>query len=205
MIIQLLENRKMNSIKKIIFGLCCLATIGLTSCNLMGLDLQKDYDYKSTPTKLTMDMTAYQFIESRKNIDMSLLYEAINRVQYKDTFETKNRTYIILNDIAFSNQLTYQKYAELKYMPNSEIVKLLNKHIIKGLYHSLSLTTTPVQVETLDPTIFLSICLESATMDSQNKYQVLVKRWGSTGNAQRVVTSNLQPTNGIMHVVDYPL
>jgi len=205
MIIHLLENRKMNSIKKIIFGLCCLATIGLTSCNLMGLDLQKDYDYKSTPTKLTMDMTAYQFIESRKNIDMSLLYEAINRVQYKDTFETKNRTYIILNDIAFSNQLTYQKYAELKYMPNSEIVKLLNKHIIKGLYHSLSLTTTPVQVETLDPTIFLSICLESATMDSQNKYQVLVKRWGSTGNAQRVVTSNLQPTNGIMHVVDYPL
>ena len=205
MIIHLLENRKMNSIKKIIFGLCCLATIGLTSCNLMGLDLQKDYDYKSTPTKLTMDMTAYQFIESRKNIDMSLLYEAINRVQYKDTFETRNRTYIILNDIAFSNQLTYQKYAELKYMPNSEIVKLLNKHIIKGLYHSLSLTTTPVQVETLDPTIFLSICLESATMDSQNKYQVLVKRWGSTGNAQRVVTSNLQPTNGIMHVVDYPL
>ena len=205
MIIHLLENRKMNSIKKIIFGLCCLATIGLTSCNLMGLDLQKDYDYKSTPTKLTMDMTAYQFIESRKNIDMSLLYEAINRVQYKDTFETKNRTYIILNDIAFSNQLTYQKYANLKYMPNSEIVKLLNKHIIKGLYHSLSLTTTPVQVETLDPTIFLSICLESATMDSQNKYQVLVKRWGSTGNAQRVVTSNLQPTNGIMHVVDYPL
>ena len=205
MIIHLLENRKMNSIKKIIFGLCCLATIGLTSCNLMGLDLQKDYDYKSTPTKLTMDMTAYQFIESRKNIDMSLLYEAINRVQYKDTFETKNRTYIILNDIAFSNQLTYQKYAELKYMPNSEIVKLLNKHIIKGLFHSLSLTTTPVQVETLDPTIFLSICLESATMDSQNKYQVLVKRWGSTGNAQRVVTSNLQPTNGIMHVVDYPL
>ena len=195
----------MKSIKKIIFGLFCLATIGLTSCNLMGLDLQKDYDYKSTPTKLTMDMTAYQFIESRKNIDMSLLYEAINRVQYKDTFETKNRTYIILNDIAFSNQLTYQKYAELKYMPNSEIVKLLNKHIIKGLYHSLSLTTTPVQVETLDPTIFLSICLESATMDSQNKYQVLVKRWGSTGNAQRVVTSNLQPTNGIMHVVDYPL
>jgi len=195
----------MKNIKKTIFGLCCLTTIGFASCNLMGLDLQQDYEYKSAPTKLTMDMTAYQFIESRKNIDMSLLYEAINRVQYKDTFETKNRTYIILNDIAFSNHLTYQRYAGLKNMPDSEIKKLLNKHIIKGLYHSLSLTTTPVRAATLDTTIFISICLETATIDSQNKYQVLVKNWVSTGNAQRVVTSNLQPTNGIMHVVDYPL
>lgn len=195
----------MKSSKKIIYGFCYLVVVGLTSCNLMGLDLQQDYDYKSTPTKLTMDMTAYQFIESRKNIDMSLLYEAINRVQYKDTFETKNRTYIILNDIAFSNHLTYQKYAGLVNMPNSEIIKLLNKHIIKGLYHSLSLTTTPVRVATLDTTIFISICLEAATIDSQNKYQVLVKRWGTTGNGQRIVTSNLQPTNGIMHVTDQPL
>jgi len=195
----------MKSIKKIIYGLCCLTTVGFTSCNLIGLDLQQDYDYISTPTKLTMDITAYEFIESRKNIDMSLLYEAINRVQYKDTFETKNRTYIILNDIAFSNHLTYQKYAGLKYMPNSEIKKLLNKHIIKGLYHSLSLTTTPIRVETMDTTIFISICLESATIDSQNKYQVLVKKWGTTGNGQRIVTSNLQPTNGIMHVTDQPL
>lgn len=195
----------MKNIKKIIYGLCCLAIVGLTSCNLMGLDLQQDYVYTSSPTKLTMDMTAYQFIESRKNIDMSLLYEAINRVLYKDTFETKNRTYIILNDIAFSNHLTYQKYAGLKYMPNSEIKKLLNKHIIKGLYNSLSLTTTPIRVETLDSTIYLSICLESATIDSQNKYQVLVKKWGTTGNGQRIVTSNLHPTNGIMHVTDQPL
>ena len=195
----------MKSIKKIIFGLYCLATIGLASCNLMGLDLQKDYDYTSTPTKLTMDMTAYQFIESRKNIDMSLLYEAINRVQYKDSFEIQNRTYIILNDIAFSNFMTYQKYAGLKYIPNSELIKLLNKYIIQGKYLSLSLTTTPVKVDTSDKNVKLSLSLEAVTIDSQNKYQVLVKVWGSTGNAQRVVTSNLQPTNGIMHVVDYPL
>ncbi len=187
-----------------ILTICLISTL-LTSCNLMGLDLQQNYEYHASPTKLTLDMTAYQFIESRKNIDMSFLYEAINRIQYKDSFETNDRTYIILDDIAFSNYLTYQRYAGLKNMPNSEIVKLLKKYIIKGKYHSLSLTTIPTQVETLDPNVKLLLSLEPISIDSQNKYQVLVKTLGSTGNATRIVTSNLQPTNGIIHVTDYPL
>jgi len=194
----------MKNINKIIIAVYCLASIGLTSCNLMGLDLQQNYDYKYSPTKLKIDMTAYQFIESRKNIDMSLLYEAINRIQYKDSFETKNRTYIILNDIAYSNFLIYQKYGSLKNMSNSDIKKLLDKSIIHGLYHSLSLTTKPDSVDTSDPAVKLSLSVEKVTPELQNKYQVMVKVWGSTAGATRVVTSNLQPTNGIMHVTDQP-
>lgn len=194
----------MKNINKIIFGLFCLICIGLTSCNLMGLDLQQNYEYHYSPTKLTIDMTAYEFIESRKNIDMSLLYEAINRVQYRDSFETKNRTYIILNDIAYSNFLIYQKYGSLKNMSNSDIKKLLNKSIIQGLYHSLSLSTKPDSVYTSDHVVKLSLSLEKVSSELQNKYQVLVKVWGTAGTGTRIVTSNLQPTNGIMHVTDQP-
>ena len=194
----------MKNINIIIIGFCCMASLGFTSCNLMGLDLQENYDYQYSPTKLKIDMTAYQFIESRKNIDMSLLYEAINRIQYKDSFETKNRTYIILNDVAYSNFLIYQKYGSLNNMTNSDIKKLLNKCIIQGLFHSLSLTLIPIKVNTSDPAVKLSLSVEAVSSELQNKYQVLVKVWGTTGTGVRIVTSNLQPTNGIMHVTDQP-
>ena len=194
----------MKNIKIIIIGFYCMASVGFTSCNLVGLDLQQNYDYQYSPTKLKIDMTAYQFIESRKNIDMSLLYEAINRIEYKDSFETKNKTYIILNDIAYSNFLIYQKYGSLNNMTNSDIKKLLNKCIIQGLYHSLSLTLIPVKVNTSDPAVKLSLSVEAVSSELQNKYQVLVKVWGTTGTGVRIVTSNLQPTNGIMHVTDQP-
>jgi len=207
-IIEFLEiiKKEMKNIRKIIFELFAfsLAIIGMTSCNLLGLDVQQNYDYHYSPTKLKMDMTAYQFIESRKNIDMSLLYEAINRVQYKDSFETKNRTYIVLNDIALNNFLTYQHFGGLKYMSNLDIIKMLNKHIVKGLYHSLSLTITPDTVYTLDPAVKLTLALQPVNSDLQNKYQVMVKNL-VTGSTISIVTSNLQPTNGIMHVTDQPL
>jgi hypothetical protein len=192
-------------IKKITFGVGCifLSLLGMTSCNLFGLDLQQNYNYVHTPINLKMDMTAYQFVESRKNIDMSILYEAINRINYKDSFEVQNRTYFILNDIAFSGYLSNQKFAGLKNMTNSQVTKLLNQYIVIGLYPSLSLTNTPLTVQTIDPATKLSIFLKNVSIDTAIKYLVQVKIVGSTSNPRDVVTSNLQPTNGIIHVLDY--
>jgi len=180
----------------------CLTVIGFTSCNIAGLNVQQDYKYIQSPINLKMNMTAYQFIESRKNLDMSTLYEAINRVGYRDSFEVKNRTYIVLTDQAFSSYLTSQKYSALKYMSNATITKLLNQYIIIGMYTSLNLTTVPTKVQTLDPTVQLSIYLNAVTIDNSDKYQVYFNKWGTTGTQHYIVTSNLQPTNGIIHVTD---
>ena len=41
--------------------------------------------------------------------------------------------------------------------------------------------------------------------DAQNKFEVRINDVVNSGKVVSVVTSNLQPTNGIMHVVDaYP-
>ena len=41
----------------------------LSSCNLFGLELQRDAEYNYSPVQLTMDITAYEFIETRRNMD----------------------------------------------------------------------------------------------------------------------------------------
>ncbi len=193
----------MKKIKNTTQKLICLSLvmIGCMSCNLLGLDLQQDYKYTHTPIDLTMNMTAYQFIESRKNIDMSLLYEAINRAGVRDSFETQNRTYITMNDIAFSSYLTAKRYAGVKFVPIVDLKKLLNQYIVIGKYTTLELTTFPLKVQTLDPALQLSLYLKSAAIDTQNKYYFYVTLWGKTTTTY-VVTQNLQPTNGVIHVVE---
>jgi hypothetical protein len=179
-----------------ILGIC-------SSCNLMGLDLQQDYKYTHTPINLNLNITAYQFIESRKNIDMSFLYEAIQKVGCRDSFEVKNRTYIILNDVAFSAYLTSKKYAGINSMTNIELGKLLNQYIIIGQYPASSLSIVPLTVTSSDKTE-LQLYLNDAKIDDANKGLVKVNLMGST-TVRSIVTSNIMTTNGVMHVTDYYL
>ena len=193
----------MKKINKTSIKLICtiLVMVGFMSCNLAGLDLQQDYKYTYAPIELTMNMTAYQFIESRKNIDMSLLYEAINRAGVRDSFETQNRTYIAMNDIAFSSYLTAKRYEGVKFVPMVDLKKLLNQYIVIGKYTTLELTTFPLKVQTVDPATQLVFLLKPASIDTQNKYYFYVGLLGKQF-AYYVVSQNLQPTNGFIHVTE---
>ena len=187
------------SIKKL--SVLAVMFLVFSSCNIAGLELQTDADHAYTPISSTLNMTAYEFIQSRKNVDMSLLYEAINTVEYKDSFEVQNRTYIVLNDVAFSGFMAANRYSSVQSMTKAQIKALLNKYIILGKYLSTDLTTTPLTVQTIEPTIKLTLYLRSVTLDTTNKYQVLIGMVGSTA-VKWVVTSNLQPTNGVMHIIE---
>ena len=193
--------------KKILFQLiagCFMSSI-FSSCNLFGLDLQKDFEYEYSPVELTVDMSAYAFIESRKNMDMSLLYDAITLAGYQQEYEIDDRTFIILNDVAFTSYLKDNRYSGLQAMKVEDIKTLLNSYIVKGRYHSLDLTTTPVKVETMNPDAIMYLSLRPQNNDAQNKFEVRINDVVNSGKVVSVVTSNLQPTNGIMHVVDaYP-
>ena len=90
-------------------------------------------------------------------------------------------------------------------MKVGDIKTLLNSYIVKGRYHSLDLTTTPVKVETMNPDAIMYLSLRPQNNDAQNKFEVRINDVVNSGKVVSVVTSNLQPTNGIMHVVDaYP-
>jgi len=177
----------------------CFLAIGIQSCNLFGLDLQQNYEYKADPVHLKLDVTAYQFIESRKSIDMLLMYEAINKVGLRDSFEVQDRTYIVMNDAAFSSYLADFKFPGINSMTTAQLTTLLKKHILLGKYHSLSLTTNLKTVQTVDPATKINLHLTEASVDTQNKYRLNAAFVGGTRTVQ-VATSNLQPTNGVMHV-----
>lgn len=192
--------------KKLFFILMTGALAGLlSSCSLFGLDLQKDAEYNYSPVQLTMDITAYEFIETRRNMDMFLLYKAIEKVGYRDAFETDDRTYILLNDDALTAYLSGKRFASLDVMSVTQVREMLDTYIVKGRYHALDLSTTPIEVETLNPEKRMFLSLRPQASDVSDQYQVIINNVTGSGKVTNVVTSNLQPTNGIIHVVgDFP-
>lgn len=188
--------------KKLLFILMTGALAGLlSSCNLFGLDLQKDAEYNYSPVRLTMDITAYEFIEARRDMDMFLLYKAIEKAGYREAFEMDDRTYIVLNDDALTAYLSSKRFASLDAMPVTQVREMLDMYIVKGRYHALDLSTTPVEVETLNPEKRMFLSLRPQASDVSDQYQVVVNNFTGSGKVTNVVTSNLQPTNGIIHVV----
>lgn len=198
----------MRNQNKIINAIILLVTaIACTSCNLFGLDLQQDFKYNYSPVQVKMNMTTYEFIKSRENIDMSMLSEAIDSIGYKDEYEKPDRTYILLNNSAFTQFITVRYYAGVQFVPKALLKELLDGNIIEGKYLSTDLTTNPIMVTTLKPGLKRSLSLNPPNKTNNvNYFQVKIDDYaGSTRNIY-VITSNLQSTNGVMHVVErFPL
>jgi hypothetical protein len=82
-----------------------------------------------------------------------------------------------------------------------QLTTLLKRYIIIGKYFSLSLTINPTALQTVDPATKINLFLTPTTVDTQNKYRLNANFVGGT-IVRQVATSNLQPTNGVMHVFD---
>jgi hypothetical protein len=198
---------KKHNCNKLLFTLCLLLTF--TACNIAGLDLQQDVKYNATPLQPNLNKSAYEFIQSRKSIDMFIMATAIDRAGYRDSFELSNRTFIVMNDIAFSSYIKSKNLVDVNLASLVELKKILNKLTILGVYTSLDLTLTPIVVQTADPATTLLLTLKPLTQaDDANKYIVRIadnKIPLPNSPYKEVVTSNLKATNGIIHVLEQQL
>lgn len=190
-----MKNRLLNSL------LVLIVTCSFPSCSLFGYDLQEDYDYEYTPGNAYLNQTAYEFIQSRKEIDMGILCQAVDRVGFKDEYEASDRTYIVMNDIAFVAYFQSKKYAGLDNMSDKDIKDLLNSLMLEEPISSLDLTINPIAMKPINRDKKMYMWINTVTGYNMRIHYAAVATAGTP-----VVTSNIRPTNGVIHVVDkYPL
>lgn len=179
----------------------------VTSCTLFDLPLQEEYPYIYTSKDANINMTAYQFVESRQAIDMARMFEAINLTGLKSEYEKPDRTYIILNDAAFNNYLINKKIANLPSVNVQVLTNYLMSAIAKGKFTSLDLTTIPMEMDILfkNDTTKLFLNRIPVTASTANKYELYVNNFTGSLKYFKVRTSNILATNGVIHVVnDFP-
>lgn len=190
-----MKNRLLNSL------LVLIVTCSFSSCSLFGYDLQEDYDYEYTPGNAYLNQTTYEFIQSRKEIDMGILCQAVDRVGFKDEYEASDRTYIVMNDVAFVAYFQSKKYAGLDNMSDKDIKDLLNSLMLEEPISSLDLTINPIAMKPINRDKKIYMWINTVTGYNMRIHYAAVATAGTP-----VVTSNIRPTNGVIHVVDkYPL
>lgn len=178
-------------------------TLSMQSCEMFGLEFQTDYVNIPAPVKEELGITAYQFVESRKDIDMALTLEAINKAELQSLYETDSLTYFMINDVQFASWLTLKKYSSIATAPKSELQKMLKGYVVKGLYHSLTMSMTPIRVTTENGVDVIEMRRQPQLSSASNIYLVQAAYVPTSGTIsyKSVNSSNLKPTNGIIHVL----
>lgn len=142
-----------------------------TGCELFGLDLQEsyEYDYEAGMPSNKVNMSTFDFIESRSDI-LSLLHEAIVYAGLENEFRQPDVTYILPTNKAFNSEtetdLSYFQTHQLSYYdeelgedvsyapitmtayPKETVKEFLLYHIVKGKHTHSNLPAEPTWYDT---------------------------------------------------------
>ena len=192
--------------KHIIRKVTLLAAVALVAgCDDM--KLQTDAGYDASVLDPHIDMTAWEYFETRPDI-FSDLMTAVELADMKAYYTQTEReyTYLALTNTAMRNFVGAQNCTSLADCPTDKVRDLLLYHIVDGRYSAYDeLPVEPIFVLTLlrgEEGLMTMLTRKNPWMDDAGK--VVVNNTGSNGNSpmRLAVSSNIMPTNGVVHVFD---
>lgn len=195
----------------------CIAM--MSSCELMGLPLQTDYQYEYAKLDPNIGITAYEFIKKRSSVDMTLFAYAVDKADFKAEFEKPGRTFLLLNNTGCNRYFSNKKIT-FQGMSKYDLQQWLGQFIVEGVYLSTDLTLSP-QIVTTMPTTYLNqsaplppkvrfLNLDPVFNQNMNQYRVLIDYAGTITERDILkcasLETNIIPSNGgVIHIFDkYP-
>ena len=188
-------------------GLLALAVFCLSAPAVLFtgcLNYAYNYDYVPSEPSAVYPGTAYEYIKSRSEEKFSLWYEAIEAGGMKDLYEQKGYTYFLLEDDQLVAWLTSWHYSSVSAMPQTALETLTKGYTLPGLYNSVDLTTSPIDVMSCDSDHVVRMRLyPNASTASQNLHSMQAGWVNQDGSVdyRNVISSNIQTSNGIIHVM----
>lgn len=185
--------------------LLLLAVAAIAGCDDM--KLQTDADYDASVLDPHIDMTAWEYLESRSDI-FSKFMTAVEAAGMKEYYTQTERayTFLVLTDGAVNNFVGALGCTTVEECPVEEVRNLILYHIVDGEYSSYGdLPVEPIFVLTLrrgEEGLMTMLTRKNPWMADAGK--VVVNNTGSNGSSpmRLAVSSNIMPTNGVVHVFD---
>lgn len=180
----------------------CLSapTVLFTGC----LNYAYNYEYVPSEPSAVFNGTAYEYIRSRSEEKFSLWYEAIEAADMKDLYEQPDHTYFLLEDDQLAAWLSSWHYSSVAAMPQTALTTLLGGYTLPKAYNSAQLTTSPIDVLSCDSDHVVRMRLyPNASTASQNLHSMQAGWVNLDGSVdyRNVISSNIQTSNGIIHVL----
>lgn len=197
----------MKDLKKITKNICRIS-MALIAVIVSSCSLQKDYDYKSEILDPHVNMTAWEYFKTRPDV-FSGVMDAIQYAEMEEYYQQSDvkYTFLALNNTAMNLFITNTNPAAISVtqLDKAVVKKMLQYHIIKGEYSAYKqLPVEPIFVLTLLPGqegLMTILVRKSPWQDDAGK--VFINDTGSNGTSpsRSAVTSNIMPTNGVIHVM----
>ena len=178
----------------------------MASCDL---DLQTDYDYKPSVDDPHIDMTAWEYMTSHQD-DFSMLMNALEYAEvdeyYKQTVH--KYTFLMLNNTAMKTYMenAFPGETDIRNCDKAMVKDMLLYHIIDGEYSSYG------QLDVEPRYVLTMLEGENGLMTInvwKNPWQqavgkIVVNQNGSNSKSpeRKAITSNIMPTNGVIHIFD---
>lgn len=93
----------MKKIRYNIFAPALLLIVFLAGCQIAGLELQKDFNFKSGLRDNSINMNALDFMKSRKDLFSSMI-EAVTYAGLAEEYTKPDRTFLLLTNRALSDE-----------------------------------------------------------------------------------------------------
>lgn len=155
---------------------------------------QKNFTYEYDNPGGKMSISAWQFIQQTDSL--SLLSEAITATGLQDYYSNSEvHTFILPANTAFRTYLSANKYPNIGSIPVPILRNVLLYHIVKAriLFSdpALSQNNHPIAYETANG--------QSMYLSHNANYQGLINE--GTNKSWTISVSNLEPLNGVIHIV----
>ncbi len=186
----------MKNITKIIRNSLKLLTLAIILGTFTQCEVQDNFEYQPSPTNPNLGKNCWEFIQNRTDI-MSMMQEGITRAQMQTSFsENKGYTYIMPRNNAWTKYLKSKGYATMADIPLAELQGILKYHLVKAKVNF----SDPLLIKSDFP---VSYDTESGTvmyLSHNTNFQGLINQ--GTKKSWTIITSNLEATNGTIHIVD---
>jgi len=168
-----------------------LTTFSL-SIVLTGCEIQESFDYVEGNSDGILEVNAWEFIQTTDSL--SLLEEAITLAGVQSYYSGSDvKTFIAPRNSAFRTYMKTNSYHALSEIPNATLEGILKYHIVKATVlfsDPTMLSNNPISYDTESGSIMY--------LSRDANYQGLINQ--GTKKSWTIITSNIQPTNGVLHV-----
>ncbi|MCH7402004.1 DNRLRE domain-containing protein [Belliella kenyensis] len=157
--------------------------------------IQENFDYEKSGVTGSLGVSALEFF--RTNDSFSMLREAIELTGLEDIYGGQDiRTFIAPTNQAFSNYLQSNGYSSLSQVPAPILRNVLRYHIVRARV----IFTDPELFESNRPLPYETESGQTMFLSHNANFIGLINQ--STSRQWEIATSNLEPTNGVIHVVN---
>ncbi len=178
--------RKLHLVKMLLLPLTL--AVMFASC-----EIQEDYEYVYGNPGGKVNMTAWEFIQTTDSL--SLMEEAISATGLQSLYSgTTVRTFIAPRNSAFRAYMKTNSYANISAIPVATLETVLKYHVVNAKViftdPELLLSNNPISYPTESGAVMF--------LSHNTSYQGLINQ--GTKKSWTIITSNIEPTNGVIHV-----